>query len=149
MRCTQDPVAVRLGRRYAPIDVSPARQASIAMAMSLWLGLTAVLLVALALTVVVAALKGALWQIQLAVIVAAAGGSCWGRVLQHLSGAVENGLLFVVVPAVALTGFLITKAVRKRPTRGLGVRLAWAAPTVSFCAGYALGWLALWGRFGI
>jgi hypothetical protein len=144
-----DPVAARLGKRYKPIAMSPARQGAIVARSIGALGATGLSLLAVGAWATYAAAKRRgrrrLLAVAMAALAACALGFVWGRVIENTSGAVENALLFVVIPLAALFGFgVVLLASRDQPDRILR-RGAWLATMGCFYGGYGVGWLALWG----
>jgi hypothetical protein len=141
---SKDPLAVRLGRRYKPIALSPARQDAIALLYSLMLGASFVVVLGVMLGSVSAMRRreSPRWVIAgLAACVLGAGGLLWGGVVPSVTAGVEHTLLLLVVPLAAAVACGI--AIKRRaPWPAL------AAPFGAFYAGYGLGWLWLWGYLG-
>lgn len=81
-------------------------------------------------------------------VVGGTGFLC-GRVVDNVWGTIENLLLFLVVPSVAGMGYLAGRFFGAADRgRRLVIWKATGTTTACFYAGYAIGWLALWGYFG-
>ncbi len=148
MEDSHDPVAVRIGKRYKPLALSPARQGMIQLGFALGFALTGAVLFGLALWLprVMRRAEGCRRvYTAIAVTLAGAMGFHWGRVVDSIWGTVENLLLFGFVPVVAVLGyaFIVVCDGERRARR------PWEVTLAGFYVGYGVGWLALWGYFGI
>jgi hypothetical protein len=148
MERSRDRVGIRVGKRYRPYALSPADRPWIQLGFALRFALTAAVLLGLALWLPRRIAKGVapLWlPVALALGAAATAGFLWGRVVDHIWGAVEDMLLFGVVPATAAFGYALLP-VRESARRAVG---AWLTTIAGFYLGYGVGWVVLWGYLGI
>jgi hypothetical protein len=148
----RDPIAVRLGRRYKPVAMSPALQGAIVARNLSALGATGLCLLGVGAWGTYAAGRKKSWRrwlvVGTAALAAGALGFVWGRVVESISGAVENGLLLFVIPAVGLFGYaVVVLESRCSPVRVVR-RLTWLVAIAGFYLGYGVGWAALWGHLG-
>jgi hypothetical protein len=145
---SNDPAAMRIGRRYQPIALSPGRRDAIEFGYLLRLGATAIALLLVGLIGHVGVQRGTPWERWLALIVTAclavALGYFWGCVVEHIEATVEHMLLFLFVPGVLLVGWLLGEP-GGAPLRVTAKRWAWIWAVGSFYVGYGAGWLVLWG----
>jgi hypothetical protein len=143
-----DPLAARLGRRYKPISIDPARQPWIRLRYWMRLGVTFVLISLVAsISIVLSSRRrgGTRWAAMLlSASVLGTFGFVWGGVVANVAAVVEYALLFAVVPASAIALYLSAAGTRL-DSRRIGL----VANFGTFYAGYAFGWLWLWGRLGI
>lgn len=146
-----DPVGMRLGRRYKPIALSPARRGAIVMRSLVSLAVTGLLLLGVGALGTYLAGRAGGWRCWLAAGAAASAASVlgfvWGFVIENTSGSVENALLFGLVPAVGLFGFGVVVLESRQSLVRVVRRMAWLATIAAFYLGYGLGWAALWGYF--
>jgi hypothetical protein len=143
---SNDPLAARLGRRYKPIALSPARQRGIQMLYAGMLAMTFVATVAVALGSVLASRKAGSPRLAIAGLAACClgvGGVLWGGVVPNVTMAVEYVLLLVIVPLGTAAAYGLAVLLRQETFRG-----AFMGFIGSFYLGYALGWLWLWGCLG-
>ena len=142
-----DRLAQRLGRRYRPFDTAPVlRDAT-----------TLVYLAAFSLTAALLGLIGAASLFSptpdLSYLRVAAGGlasalvgAIWGGRLLSLSMGVEIALLVGALPCTAAVGWAVLRG-RDGPVPAR--RRAWLGLIGASYVGFALGWLWLWGVFGV
>lgn len=148
---TKDPIAVRLGWRYRPMSIDPAAEFQVFLAYAILLAGTfaIVLLVAVGCVWLGSRLSGVgrFLAIATQVMLRAAAGFAWGGLLKRLTESVELAIPMAVIPLAAVATLGITFAMRLGSTIQ---RLAWTALGFSgfYCA-YAVGWLWLWGHFGL
>lgn len=144
---TNDPIAKRLGARYQPFNIDPVAQRAVFLTYAILCAGTGVLLAlacGLASWLVAKSQKGAWPMTSLVGVVTTIGGFVWGRVITHMTGAVEDLVLLGVVPGVVLFGALISLS--RRPSAGPSFRRVWfVGGAGSFYLGYFVGWLWLWG----
>ncbi len=143
---SNDPLAMRLGRRYEPIAMSPAREVGILRRYFLMLAVSFVALSVVAFVGVGLGSRlpgGQRWAaVLLAACVLAGFGFAWGGLLPQVTAGVERAILFMVAPAAAAVVYLAALLVRF-DLRSLGCLVGFG----SFYLGYGVGWLWLWGYF--
>jgi hypothetical protein len=143
-----DPVAVRIGRRYQPAALSPARQGAVLLGYLMRLGLTSLFLLAVGLVAQVGSSRRSTVEQWLAfgfVAALAFGlGFVWGRLVEHIDAGVEHLLLLMFVPVVLFIGWLLGEP-GGAPFRLSPKRAGWLWTVGNFYLGYGIGWLALWG----
>lgn len=152
MYYSRDPVGVRIGKRYKPAWLSPAKQPAIQLGFAMRLGLTYALLLGLATLLPWKIREGnpgeRRWaSVALAVGLAAALGFFWGRVVEHVWNLIEYLLLFFMVPLAAVSGYLLILLLAKGAAHALSRR--WLTIVGGLYLGYGVGWLALWGYLGL
>jgi len=141
-----DPLAMRLGRRYMPIALSPARQVAIELRYAVMLSVT-----------FLAVLGIAFWALlyrrgpegpRRAIVALAAcalglGGVLWGGSITNVTAIVEHLLLLLVVPLAGAAVYLFGP-----PAKLERFRLPFITSVSAFYLGYGAGWLWLWGYLG-
>jgi hypothetical protein len=151
-----DPLAIRLGRRYEPMDIDPAGETAAVLTYNLFFVVTGgILLLVGCVGVPLARIDSRFLQYMafgFATLVCGPLGFAWGRLLMRISAEAEQRLLLFVVPVTALLGFFLVALVfitSKAFGRHISGRsrcvILWSTAIAAFYAGYGIGWLALWG----
>jgi hypothetical protein len=149
IRYSEEPIAIRVGKRYKPWGISPAQQPAILFGFGVRMALTSAFLIAFAVWLM--RLPGrpagdARRVLGTMVFIALGLGFLWGFVVDNIWGTLENILLFGVMPATAAFGYALIVVAGDSARRWLLHR--WSVIVGGFYASYAIGWLGLWGYLG-
>jgi len=153
LKVKQDPVAVRLGRRYRPLNISPAAEELLQLRWGLYLTGTGLLLwlaVWLAAwrsetTVSIGGFTVSKWS---ALLASAVLGLYWGYWVRGVSATIENLVLFIAVPVAGFMAVVAGSQLKPmiKPALGalLALGLALVAPSVGMLFYLLLIKLAPW-----
>jgi HEAT repeat protein len=144
VKWNQDPVAQRLGRRYRPLQRSPAFQEVLRLRERLSLVLTALMICLAVWLPMKTPADGHMWHRPAAAWLAVAGVACfgflWGRVFEGMSEDLERLLLLFCVPATAVLMLLAGPTLRWMLVPFAGIVLGLGVAFLGAAAGM-LGWV--------
>jgi hypothetical protein len=140
-----DPVARRIGRRYEKPYVRPDLELAITLRNITKFGLTAGVLAILGCLTLLPGAAGVRVRAVPACVAAFVVGLVWGRVLPEVWLIVELEFLVLVLPLTATCGWML---VRAADGAGSPRTRSWLAIVGACYAGFAIGWVWLWGLLG-